>query len=114
MEFCLMHGITLSYHNVLSDTNFQKLLGPGPKFKPTALYYAMLFLIYTGRDYPTLVLPYLVNNNTYISKNIKAWGFTSTKSFKVLILNKDMNASLTGFLDVRLAADADVFYCVYL
>lgn len=82
----------------MREGNFQSVLGPAPTFKPSALYYGLLFLTIIRDGTPQIILP---ATKGIISSKIKVYGFTTGDRFKVLLLNKDTNVSLNGTVLIK-------------
>lgn len=109
-EFILMNGWEIDFNHFFKDTNYQSLFSPSPEFKPTALYYGLIFAVLARQGSPEVVLPSM---QSYISSKIKAFGFTTGDIFKIVLLNKDTNASMNGTVLIKSELTGSL-KCIYL
>lgn len=110
LEFCLMSGWEIDFNHIVSEGNFQAILGPPPSLKPTPLYYGLIFLTLIRDGTPNFVLP---STKGLISSKIKVFGLTTGEIFKIVILNKDTNKSLNGTVLIKSKLTGDL-ECIYL
>jgi hypothetical protein len=52
MEFILMNGWEIDFNHFFKATNYQSLFTPSPEFKPTALYYGLMFAVLVRQNSP--------------------------------------------------------------
>lgn len=98
LEFMQMKGWEIDFNHEVRNGNFQSILGPAPELKPSAIYYGMIFASIIRDNAPEIVLP---SSSAIISSKIKAYGFSDGIKFKILLINKDTNASLNGKVLVK-------------
>ena len=94
-----MVGWELDFQHKIYEGNFQSILGPAPDFKPSPLYYGMLFGSLLRDGTPSVLIP---AQQARLSSKIKVYGLSTGKVFKVLLLNKDTNKTLSGVVKVQI------------
>lgn len=109
MELAILSGCFINFYNPMGPSN-QSFFGAAPSFDPSALYYGALFAIYAMRDQPII---YYTSVAAGTSQNIKAYGLDVGTDYRVLILNKDMNANASGNVEITLQY-ASGMRCMYL
>lgn len=109
MELAILSGCFINFYNPMGSSN-QSFFGAAPSFDPSALYYGALFAIYAMRDQPII---YYTSVAAGTSQNIKAYGLDVGTDYRVLILNKDMNANASGNVEITLQY-ASGMRCMYL
>lgn len=109
MEFFYLSGYQLQFFNPMLSNSFQNILGPPPNFAPTTLYSALMLINLAVMNYPyvdkAVVSPGL-------SDSIKIYGLDYYYNYGLLILNKDMNTSRSGEVEVMIK-DLSGLYCIY-
>ena len=110
---CALFGFyDVHYEGHISSDNFQGVLGPGPAFQPSSIYYAMIFTILSGNGYPSIVIPSVSGG---ISSKIKAWGLETVENFRVVLLNRDQNTTLNGVVYVQVQSKPNsLMRCIYM
>lgn len=93
MEAAIIGLYEISIDGTMRDNYYQSIwkLDQG-KYEPTVFYYASMLANLAGSE-GTFIIPSLTGG---ISHKIKTWAFESAFLMKILILNKDMNSSLSG------------------
>jgi hypothetical protein len=97
LEFAFMGGISICFYNPLLASN-QSVFGAGPDFAPGALYYGLLAAAYALRDQPYVDRVPIVSGT---SQSIKAYGLNSYNGYRILLINKDLSAALSGVVSIR-------------
>jgi hypothetical protein len=109
IAFTAMSGISINFYNPLTPSN-QSVFGAAPNFEPGAIYYGLLFAIYALRSYPKVEM---VTVTPGTSQSIKVYGLDSYSYYRVLIINKDINPSISGVVNVKHPSDQGL-RCYYL
>jgi hypothetical protein len=109
MEFSIMGGIRLDFYNPIGNASFQSVVGLGPNFSPSPLYAGLLFAIIANQFSPYIQIPTV---SPGISSSIKIYGLDFYSTFGVLILNKDINSNMTGYVKVSMT-DLSGINCIY-
>lgn len=92
--------------------NFQSVFGHAPSFAPTALYYGSIMAILAGELNPRIIIPSLYEGT---SSRIKIWGLSSATKYKFLIINKDTNTSLDGYVNLQVKSkEGQAMTCIYM
>lgn len=113
----IMESLAYSLSDVSIDGsanfyNFQSVFKQAPSFAPTALYYGSIMAILAGELNPRIIIPSLYEGT---SSRIKIWGLSSPTKFKFLIINKDTNESLNGYVNLQVKSkNGQVMTCIYM
>ena len=97
MAFSSMSGYSINFYSPLNDTN-QSVIGAAPYFQSGAIYYGLLFALYSLRDYPMMTTVTVASG---ISQSIKVYGMDSYVAYRVLIINKDLNPNASGVINLK-------------
>jgi hypothetical protein len=108
LEFMLMNSVEIDFNHEIREGNFQSILGTD--FKPSPIYYGMLFAVFIRHGTPEIILP---STKAVLSSRIKAYGLSDGQTFKVLLLNKDTNTSLNGTVLVK-SEMRNPMKCIYM
>ncbi len=108
LEFMLMNSMEIDFNHEIREGNFQSILGTD--FKPTPIYYGMLFAVFIRHGTPEIILP---SSKAVLSSRIKTYGLSDGQIFKVLLLNKDTNTSLNGTVLVKSGMRGPM-KCIYM
>ena len=98
LEFNLMTGWEIDFNHKIFAGNFQSILGPAPDFKPSPIYYGLIFASIIRDGTPAVIIP---AQQAHLSSRIKVYGLSTGDIFKVLLINKDMNKTLSGVVNVQ-------------
>jgi hypothetical protein len=93
-----MSGYDINFNYDVYTGNNQAFLGPAPDFKPTPLYYGLMFATMIRNYSPELVIP---AQTALLSSKIKVYGLKYSDFYQVLLINKDNNVSLNGTVEVK-------------
>ncbi len=104
-----MSGASINFYNPFVPSN-QSVIGSAPNFEPGAIYYGILFAIYAIRGYPSVETVTVIPGT---SQSIKVYGMDTYYSYRVLIINKDMNPNITGVVNVKHPSQGGL-RCYYL
>jgi len=98
------------FNNDFSATNVQSPLGYMPNFTPSGSYYGMLMMSLVNSQF-TNFATFTVNSGT--SSNIKIYGLNSYNLVGFVIINKDLNKSASGIIQINMTSDYNIT-CLYM
>jgi hypothetical protein len=93
-----MNGWEIDFNAWISSSNNQAVFGPAPDFTPGPIYYGLIFADIIKDGGPEIIQPTM---ESFISSQIKVFGYTTGDIFKVLLINKDTNTSLNGTVQIK-------------
>jgi len=87
LEYYFRAGYFISFYNPIEEDSFQSPYGKAPDFAPGPLYYAMLFITLSTRQYPYIEKPTVLKGT---SGSIKIYGLRYFGThYGFIIINKD-------------------------
>lgn len=111
INFALMNPYRIDFWHYLDANNHQAIMGPGPDFTPQPLYYGLLFGSLIRHGSPTISIPSIIPGT---SSNVIAYGLNNNLEVVVVILNKDLDASKSGFVKVKTGTKDVPMSCIFL
>jgi len=109
LKYMSIGGYFASFYTSFSNNN-QSVLGPSPYFGPQGLYYGLLFANYAISKYAQFITP---NVTAVGSQFIKVYAFDVWGFYRVVLINKDLNSSSNGTVDIALNSNG-LLECTYM